>query len=88
MTGENRWIDVPGEVRADPRTEEVLRVWVGGAGQTFSARVEQWDDPAAWGLLLADLARHVARSYADNGTWTEEEAFGRVLAGLEAELND
>src|SRR5213594_3493710 len=61
----DRWIDIPDQVRRDPTAEEILRVWRASDRQVFSARVEHWDDPAAWGLLLADLTRHFARSYAE-----------------------
>lgn len=64
---------------------EVLRVWAApGAPQQFTLR-PTWKDPAAWGLMLADLAHHAAKAYVAEG-WTEEEAFQRVMAGLRAEL--
>ncbi|PQZ82703.1 MULTISPECIES: DUF5076 domain-containing protein [unclassified Brevundimonas] len=72
---------------AAPNAVEVLRVWAAeGSPQQFTLQ-PTWDDPAAWGLLLADLARHAARAYAANGR-SETEAFERVLAGLRAELDN
>jgi len=81
-----RWMDVPEHVTADPQASEVLRVWTITEGQVFSVRVERWNDPAAWGMLLADLARHIARSYAESGARTEPAALQRVIAGFRAEL--
>jgi hypothetical protein len=80
-------IDVPPQVRTDPDSEDIVRVWgMSDRSQIFSVRVSRWDDPAAWGLLLADLARHIAKSYAAEGSRTEDAALGRIIAGLRAEL--
>ncbi len=49
-----RWMDVPEHVTADPEASEVLRVWTVTEGQVFSVQVERWNDPAAWGMLLAE----------------------------------
>jgi len=76
-------MDVPEHVTADPEASEVLRVWT-IEGQVFSVRVERWNDPAAWGMLLADLARHIARSYAESDARTEPSALQRVIAGFRA----
>jgi hypothetical protein len=81
-----RWMDVPDQVRADPTAQDLLRVWGLGESQVFSVRVERWDDPAAWGILLADLARHIARSYSEAQSQAEEDALERVIAGFHAEL--
>ena len=79
-------MDVPKEVTADPDAEDLVRVWRNRDGQVFSVRVEHWEDPAAWGILLADLARHIARSYAEAGLRAEDAALRRLLAGLRVEL--
>ena len=83
---EDRRMDIPEQVRADPKAEDLLRVWSLANGQFFSVRIERWADPAAWGILLADLARHIARSYAEEGSRSEGAALCRVLSGFHAEL--
>lgn len=46
---------------------EVLRVWaVRGSPQQLTLRTT-WTDPGAWGLLLVDVARHVAQAYEAEG---------------------
>jgi Domain of unknown function (DUF5076) len=87
--GENmseRWMDVPQDVAADPNAEDILRVWGTRDGQVFSVRLEHWDDPAAWGMLLADLARHIARSYFEAGLRNQDATLGRIIAGFRAEI--
>jgi hypothetical protein len=81
-----RWIEIPEDVQRDSDAQDVLRVWRVGEGQVFSVRLEHWNDPAAWGILLADLARHVARSFEKSGSHTESLALQRVLEGFHAEL--
>jgi hypothetical protein len=48
-------------------------------------RHDAWEDPAAWGLMLVDIARHVARAHGQEGE-DEEEVFQRILAGFHAEI--
>lgn len=46
---------------------EVLRVWAARkTGQQLTLRTH-WNEPGAWGLLLVDVARHVARAYQREG---------------------
>lgn len=46
-----------------------------------------WEDPAAWGIMLADLARHVANAYQQDVGLNPEESLRRIKAALEAELS-
>jgi hypothetical protein len=80
-------IEMPQRVKLDPTAEEILRVWATDGDQVFSLRLGRWSDPAAWGILLADLARHVARSFAEEGSRSEPGALERVLAGFHAEFD-
>ncbi len=46
---------------------EVLRVWAARKnGQQLTLRTH-WKEVGAWGLLLVDLMRHVARAYQREG---------------------
>jgi hypothetical protein len=56
-------LKIPDAAKADPQAREILRIWLAGGGQHVSFKTGVWDDPAAWGLMPADLARHVANSY-------------------------
>jgi hypothetical protein len=42
---------------------EVLRVWAQDDGQLVVALIPSWEEPEAWGVVLADVARHVARAH-------------------------
>ena len=41
---------------------------------------------AAWGLVLVDIAKHVAHAYARRGGMTANQAFSEVLSGFIAEI--
>lgn len=76
----------PPAARADPRSFEVARLWIADDRPHVALRTDVWDDPAAWGLLLADLARHVARAYHQASGHEPEAVLERVPAGFRAEL--
>jgi hypothetical protein len=84
--GASDQLHVPDLAKRDPQSFEVLRVWVANSGQQVSLRVGVWDDPAAWGILLADLARHMANAYRQDAGLDELETLQRIKAALDAEL--
>jgi len=87
MTEADSQLGIPPAAMRDHKAFEVLRVWVAEGGQHVSLRTAVWDDPAAWGILLADLARHIVNAYAQENTdLTAAEVFARIKAGLNAEL--
>jgi len=63
---------------------EVLRVWTAADGPQQVALRTAWSDPAAWGLLLVDIARHAARAYERDGR-DATEALSRIREGFDAE---
>src|SRR5436853_1522321 len=65
---------------------EVLRAAIVDGGLHVSLR-RAFDDPEAWGMLIADLARHVARIYATEDKFPEEETIERIRALFDAEMD-
>lgn len=61
---------------------EIVRVSVANGGQHFALRPDIWNDPAAWGLMLVDLARHVASAYEPDA---REAILARIKAGFDME---
>lgn len=64
---------------------EILRVWGGTNLPQQYAINTTWEDPAAWGLMLSDIARHAAKAYAAAGNTTEQEALSRIKQIFDAE---
>ena len=65
---------------------EVLRAAIVDGGLHVSLR-RAFDDPEAWGMLIADIARHVARIYAKESAMSEDNVLERVRAIFEAEMD-
>jgi len=65
---------------------EVLRAAIVDGGLHVSLR-RAFDDPEAWGMLIADVTRHVARIYATEDKFREEETIERIRAIYEAEMD-
>ncbi len=77
-------LNTPPVADSNPDSFEVLRVWAApGTSQQLTINT-CWDDPAAWGLLLADIARHAARAYEHQGL-DRAEVLDRILEGFDAE---
>ena len=76
---------LPPDVIGRDDATEVLRAFVvdGGLSIAFTRAVEE---PDMWGLLLVDIARHAARAYARESSYTEDEALARVVEMFEAEI--
>src|SRR2546430_15815163 len=66
---------------------EVLRAAIVEGGLHVSLR-RAFDDPDAWGMLLADVARHVGRIYAKEQSMREDEVVARGRVMFERELDE
>ena len=76
----------PPAATQDDRSFEIARLWVANDAQHVTLRTNVWPDPAAWGIVLADLAKHVALAYHHKDDHDVEDALERVLAAFHAEL--
>ena len=65
---------------------EVLRAAIVDGGLHVSLR-RAFDDPQAWGMLIADVARHAARIFATETNVTEEQAVERIRSMFDAEMD-
>jgi len=76
----------PPSLASEADAREILRVWVAPEWSRLQvALLTDHSDPAIWGLALADIARHVARSYAQQGAADEATALQRIHEMFEAE---
>jgi hypothetical protein len=85
----DKFLDPPPAAQRDKAGFEVLRVWIAEQGQHVSIRSGAWEDPFAWGIVLADLARHIANAHELQNDKINKEAFlERLLEGFEAEIDN
>jgi len=76
--GSEKNLAIPPAAQRDKASFEVLRVWIAEQGQHVSIRSGAWDDPFAWGIVLADLARHIALAHELQGQAADKDAFPNV----------
>ena len=70
------------------RRDELFVVTKCSSGNLAPDQVRRaFDEPDAWGILLADVARHVARLYAKEQVMAEEQALARVRLLFDAEMD-
>jgi hypothetical protein len=78
----------PTEITSDPGAAEVLSAWLRSDGSnTVVLKPDTWPDPAAWGLLLADISRHIANALAESRRSDPAQTLARIRAGFTAELD-
>ncbi len=76
---------VPPIAQRDPKAIELARIWAAEGGQHVSLRPDAWEDPAAWGILLVDLAKHVANALHEQSGRDRADTLQRIRAGFDAE---
>jgi hypothetical protein len=80
-----RELPIPPAAEADTQAVELLRVWAAAGNQHVSLATNAWRDPAAWGIMLVDLAKHVARAYQQSSGKPSAEVLERIRQGFDAE---
>ena len=74
----------PPSVKEAETSMELLRVWIVDKRLEVVLSGNLWKDSASWGLLLVDLARHVANAYEEQGH-DREAVLARIREGFDAE---
>ncbi len=79
-------LSLPPGASSDPEAVEIARVWIVQEQQHATLRVNAWgDEPSVWGVLLVDLARHVARAHSELYGRPEGEILARIRQAFDAE---
>ena len=85
--GVEKVLSIPEQAQRDKASFEVLRVWIAEQGQHVSIRSGAWEDPFAWGIVLADLARHIVNAESMHRKGLDKDAFlERIIEGFHAEI--
>ena len=75
MNGE---LSVPPEGLDDENATEVLRAWLAHEKLFCVLKPEGFEDAAAWGILLADVARHIANGLEQARGVDRDETLSRI----------
>ena len=59
-------MEPPDEVLKDPKAQDILQVWVLSDGNLGISMRVAFTDVRLWGVMLSDLARHMAAAHARN----------------------
>ena len=82
----SRELEAPPIASSNSQAVEVLRVWAApGQPQQLTLRTT-WKDAGAGGLLLADVARHAANAYANEGQ-NKAEVLRKIRRLMDAEFS-
>jgi hypothetical protein len=79
---------IPPAVHSDPKAKELLRVWAAHGKQHVSLATLVWEDPAAWGIMVVDLCRHVALAFQQTTGRDPVEVLARIREGFDAEWEE
>lgn len=81
-------LEIPEKARRDKASAELIRVWVTPDGAPHvTIRTDVWKDPAAYGVVLADLARHIANGFHQTQNLDMAQALKRIVEGFSTELD-
>ncbi|WP_423067726.1 DUF5076 domain-containing protein [Devosia sp. CN2-171] len=58
-------VPIPEQALSDPAAFEVFRVWF-AHNSMFMGLGRRFDDPALWGVILAQVAKEAAKLYAND----------------------
>jgi len=84
MSVDKPQLPIPAPVDSAGKAMEMARIWLADSEQCVVLTPHLWKDPASWGLMLVDLARHVASAYEAQGH-DRDEVLNKIRAAFDAE---
>jgi hypothetical protein len=87
QTMQLRELPIPPATETYPKALELIRVWGAHGRQHVSLATDLWDDPAVWGIVLVDLAKHLALAYHLSSGKHSAGVLKRIKEGFDAEWN-
>jgi hypothetical protein len=86
MSETNRELIIPPQAASSDGGREILRAWVVEQSLHCSLRPTAWDDPSAWGVVLADVAKHVANALHEERGASVEDTLDSIRYMFNAEM--
>ena len=79
-------LPAPRAVTNDPKAFEIARIWIAaGGGHHVSLNTNLVGDAKAWGIMLANIAKHVANAYHQSRGADQAQMLTGIKAAFEAE---
>ena len=84
---------VPPAAQRDEKSIQLLSAWIAEKGQHTTLTLGFWqdrghDEPAAWGIFLADTIRHLANAMQEQYGKATPDTIAGVLESVHKELGD
>ena len=83
-------LPIPPSARSDKKAQEMIRAWAAHQGLHCSLSVDNWgeNECIGWGILLTDVARHVADALHKQKGWDQAHVLGEIRRVFNAELDN
>lgn len=86
-----RTLVIPPAAQRDENAIQMLSAWIAENGLHCTLNVGMWDasgrnEPRAWGVLLADIARHIANAIQEQSGAATDETISLITTSLLNEL--
>jgi hypothetical protein len=82
---------IPPAAQRDDNSTQMLSAWIAERGLHCTINVGMWhaegrDEPAAWGVLLADVVRHLANAIESERGVDADDVIADIVESLNDEL--
>ncbi len=90
MEAKKRELLIPPSAQSDPNSREMIRAWIAHEGLHCSLDVGSWGDKEkiGWGVLLSDVARHVADALFKQKGIKQAETLREIQSVFNGELEE
>ena|SRR5881296_1585436 len=86
MTEPNRQLIIPPVAACSDKSTEILQAWMVDQSLHCSLRPTAFDNPSPWGLVLADIAKHVANALYEEHRFSVEDTLDSIRYMFNAEM--
>lgn len=76
----------PPEVTVADNAIEIMRAWLVDGALQVSLMPSAFDDKAAWGILLADIAHHIADALAESRGYDRGKTIAAIVERFNREI--
>ena len=86
-------LPVPPAAARDSQSREMIRAWIAENGLHCVMNIGTWpergprDEAQAWGILLADVARHIANAFEEHSGADPRELVESIRDRFNAEID-
>jgi hypothetical protein len=86
-----RALDPPPAAATDPKATELLRLWAANGKLDVVINIGAYherghDEATAWGIIISDFTRHVARALAQRYGKNEEQEMAKIRESFLREI--